>query len=538
MTITKKRAAKFTGLLAIVVAPFLAYLLWPINTDNTLIVPDRRLLEGKKAFLAGTRPGGAGQKTNVIVLFADDLGKYDISLYGGQDVPTPHIDSLAASGVTFTDGYVTAPICSPSRAGLLTGRYQQRFGHELQPGDRYPSNRLERALIKQFVLTGDWKLNEKETYPSWASMDTQGLPQAEITFADLAKTQGYSTGAIGKWHLGHKNGFTPLERGFDYHYGFYQAFSLYVPVGTPNIVSHHHTDATDSYIWKNGRVGTGLIRRNGEILDEKDYLTERFALEAEAFIDRNKDKPFVLYVPFNAPHTPFQVPTEYYDRFSKVQDENKRIYYAMVSALDDAVGRIVKKVRENGLEEKTLIVFTSDNGGAAYTRATTNAPLKGGKLTHFEGGINVPFLMSWKGKIAPNTVYKQPVSTLDIFSTIAANIGAPLPQDRPYDGVDLVDKVNKNEAAHEALFWRSGTSKAVRKGDWKLVISGRNGKSWLYNLADDKSETTDISGRNPEKLAELQAALKDWEKGLVAPLWESPAFGELHFGNDLYVFDI
>lgn len=212
MAISKKRAAKFTGLLAILVAPFLAYLLWPINTDNTLILPDGKLLEGKRAFLAGTRPGESGQKTNVIILFADDLGKYDISLYGGQDVPTPHIDSLAASGVTFTDGYVTAPICSPSRAGLLTGRYQQRFGHELQPGDRYPSNRLERALIKQFVLTGDWKLNEKEIYPSRASLETQGLPQSEITFADLAKTQGYSSGAVGKWHLGHTKGFTPPTR--------------------------------------------------------------------------------------------------------------------------------------------------------------------------------------------------------------------------------------------------------------------------------------------------------------------------------------
>ncbi len=538
MVILKRKTAKITFLVAVVIVPLLVYLLRPINTDNTLVVPDKKLLAGRKAYVAEARRNTGEARPNVIVLLADDLGKYDVSLYGGLDVPTPNIDALAASGVTFTDGYVTAPICSPSRAGLLTGRYQERFGHELQPGDQYPSCLFEYLVAKNFILTGEWKINARDTYPTKAAMDSQGLPQSEITFAELAKTQGYSTGAIGKWHLGHAAGFTPQERGFDYHFGFYQAFSLYSPVGTPNIVSHHHQDVTDSFIWKNGRVGTGLIRRNSEIIDEKDYLTEKFAKEAEAFIDKNKDNPFVLYVPFNAPHTPFQVPTEYYERFAKVKDENKRIYYAMISALDDAVGKIVKKVREDGLEEKTLILFASDNGGAVYTRATTNAPLKGGKLTHFEGGINVPFLASWKGKIQPNTIYRQPVSTLDIFTTIAANIHAPLPQDRSYDGVDLVEKVNKNEQAHEALFWRSGTSKAVRKGDWKLVISGKSNKFWLYNLASDKSETTDISQKNPEKLAELQAALQEWEKSLVTPLWPSPARNEQRFGDDLYVFDI
>jgi arylsulfatase A-like enzyme len=369
-------------------------------------------------------------------------------------------------------------------------------------------------------------------------MNAQGLPQSEITFADLARTQGYATGIIGKWHLGHSQGFAPRERGFDYHYGFYAAATLYVPAGTPGIVNHRHSDVADIFIRHQGRQGNAGIRRNGVVIEEKEYLTERFAAEAVDFIERNKDRPFLLYVPFNAVHTPFQVPARYYERFSQVQDDNKRTYYAMISALDDAVGQIVKKVREAGLEEKTLIVFTSDNGGATYTRATTNAPLKGGKLTHFEGGINVPFLMSWKGKIQPHTVHHEPVSTLDIFTTIAANIGAPLPRDRPYDGVDLIDKVNSGEPAHEALFWRSGTSKAVRQGDWKLVISERSNKIWLYNLITDKSETTDLSRENPEIVAELEAALKEWEKGLVAPLWPSPARNELRFGDDLYIFDI
>ena len=537
MTVRRKNA-KIVLFVAVLSTLLPSCLLRPIDTDNTLIQPDPGLLAGKESYLAGTKANTSTPKPNVIILFADDLGKYDISLYGGKDVPTPNIDTLATSGVTFTDGYVTAPICSPSRAGLLTGRYQQRFGHELQPGDVYPKCRLEILAANSLIFRGPWKLNDSKTYPSRAAMNAQGLPQSEITFADLAKTQGYATGIIGKWHLGHGQGFTPQERGFDYHYGFYSAATLYVPAGTPGIVNHRHGDVADIFIRYKGRKGNASIRRNAEMIEEKEYLTEKFTTEAVDFIERNKDKPFLLYVPFNAVHTPFQVPTRYYERFGEVSDENKRTYYAMISALDDAVGEIVKKVQEAGLEEKTLIVFCSDNGGATYTRATTNAPLKGGKLTHFEGGINVPFLMSWKGTIPPNTVYHEPVSTLDIFSTIAANIHAPLPQDRPYDGVDLVDKANSHEPAHEALLWRSGTSKAVRKGDWKLVISEKSGKTWLYNLATDKSETTDLSQKNPDIVAELQAALKEWEKGLIAPLWPSPARNELRFGDDVYIFDI
>ena len=537
MTVYRNKTAEIVILLVVLSSPLQSCLFLPINTDDTLTQPDPELLAGKESYLTQTKANTSTPKPNVIILFADDLGKYDISLYGGKDVPTPQIDTLAASGVTFTDGYVTAPICSPSRAGLLTGRYQQRFGHELQPGDMYPRCRFQ-ILVANCLIRGPWKINGSKTYPSQASMNAQGLRQSEITFADLAKTQGYATGIIGKWHLGHSEGFTPLERGFDYHYGFLAAATLYVPGGTPGIVNHRHGDVTDIFIRHKGRSGTASIRSNAEIIEEKDYLTEKFAKEATEFIERNKDRPFLLYVPFNAVHTPFQVPTRYYERFSAVKDKNKRTYYAMISALDDAVGEIVNKVREAGLEEKTLIVFCSDNGGATYTRATTNAPLKGGKLTHFEGGINVPFLMSWKGKIPPNTLYHEPVSTLDIFATIASNIDAPLPQDRPYDGVDLVDKVNSHEPAHEALFWRSGTSKAVRKGDWKLVISEKSGKIWLYNLVTDKSETTDLSQKNPDIVAELQAALKEWEKGLIAPLWPSPARNELRFGDDLYIFDI
>lgn len=537
---TYKKITKIVLSILIVFLLLAAFLFWPINTDGTLVKEDQKLAEGKKEFLASKpKDSIVGKKTNIIILLADDLGKYDISLYGGKSTPTPQIDSLAASGVTFTDGYASAAICSPSRAGLITGRYQERFGHEYQPGDRYPKNNLEYYGFKYLINTDGWRLNDKINYPNEASIKTQGLPKSEITFADLAKRQGYTTGIIGKWHLGHNKGFFPLDRGFDYHYGFYQAFSLYAPEDdNPDIINHHHKDFTDKTIWGNGRVGIGQIRRDSTIIDEKAYLTEKFAEEAEAFIDKNKNKPFLLYIPFNAPHTPFQVRKKYYDRFPNVKDENKRVYFAMISALDDAIGRIREKVKKEGLEENTLIIFSSDNGGADYTFATTNAPLKGGKFSHFEGGINVPFALSWKGKIKPNTVYKNPVSTLDIFTTIASAIGSDLPKDRIYDGVDLIQTVNKNTVAHKDLYWRSGDAKAIRSGDWKLVISGKTHEKWLYNLVSDKSEITDLSQKNPEKVKELQTALQTWEKGLIKPLWPNLTYYEFDFGKQKYFVDL
>jgi len=534
-----KKIKKIVLPILIVLLLLALFLFWPINTNGTLIKPDEKLLEGKKAFLSQKDTSTLERKPNIIILLADDLGKYDISLYGGKTTPTPQIDSLAASGVTFTDGYVSAPICSPSRAGLLTGRYQERFGHEYQPGDRYPKNNLEYYGFKYLINTDGWRLNPKINYPNAASIATQGLPQSEITFADLAKKEGYSTAIIGKWHLGHNKGFFPLDRGFDYHYGFYQAFSLYVPEDdNPDIINHHHKDFTDKTIWGNGRVGIGQIRRDTTIIQEKAYLTEKFAEEAEAFIDKNKTKPFLLYVPFNAPHTPFQVRKKYYDRFPNIKDENKRVYFAMISALDDAIGRIREKVKKEGLEENTIIIFASDNGGADYTFATTNAPLKGGKFSHFEGGINVPFALSWKGKIKPHTIYKTPVSTLDIFSTIAAVTHSGLPKDRIYDGVNLIDVVNNNKEAHKTLYWRSGDAKAIRSGDWKLIISGKTHEEWLYNLANDKSETTDLALKNPAKVKELKTALQTWEKGLVQPLWPNLTYYEFDFGKQKYFVDL
>lgn len=523
---TRKKRALLT--LAIICVPLLAYLLWPINTERTVRVQgDPALMPGKRAYLADTKVNLAEPHPNVIVLLADDLGKYDISLYDEKGPPTPHIDALAHSGVTFTNAYCTSPICAPSRAALLTGRYQHRFGHEFQSGGPYPMNRL--AILLGRVFSSNWQYAWPKPYP-----DGQDIRESEITFGDVAKTRGYATAVIGKWHAE-----SPTQKGFDYFYGFEGGINLYDSLDNPDIVYQHHFNLVDLAV----RIGHRKDRepwllRNTESIREKGYLTEKFAEESCSFIERNKDKPFCLYMAFNAVHEPFQVPQKYYERFSNVQDTNKRTYYAMISALDDAVGAIVQKVRDEGLEEKTLFFFTSDNGGATYTGATTNAPLKGGKLNQFEGGINMPFLMSWKGKLPANTVYRGLTSTVDILPTIAAAIHATLPQDRPYDGVDLVQKVLKEEPAHDALFWRQGSAKAVRQGDWKLVVSERTGKTWLFDLSKDISEKTNLAQENPQKVAELQGALKAWEKDFPPQLWPSFTYNQEWFGDDRYIFDM
>lgn len=507
------------------------YLFVPFASPAYDFSDDLKAIEEKRQFLSSKRSAVSlepiSSKPNIVILVADDLGKMDISLYGNRNVQTPNIDSLALAGVKFTSGYVTAAICSPSRAGLLTGRYQQRFGHELQPVSRYPKNNFEKILANWLVDRQQLEFSDNDKIPTSQSISKQGLPLGEITIAELLKRNGYSTGVIGKWHLGADEEHRPLQRGFDYHYGFYQAFSWYADTTDREIINVRHKGIMDSYIWDRGREGDALIRRGTEILDEKEYLTDKLAQEAIGFIDRNKEKPFLLYVPFNAPHTPFQARKQEVKKFeSKGLDRNHAVYYAMIESLDRAVGAIHDKVKATGLEEQTLIFFLSDNGGATYTDATTNAPLKGGKFSLYEGGINVPFIAKWKGHIPSGTVYEAPVSSLDIFVTAAGAANASLPPGRLYDGVNLLPFLTRADASrpHETLFWRSGSNKAVRKGDWKLVINETDNVVALYDLRADKEERTNLAQTLPDKVAELREALIGWEKELVPPLWPSTGF--------------
>jgi arylsulfatase A-like enzyme len=406
----------------------------------------------------------------------------------------------------------------------MTGRVQNRYGFETQIMEHYPTNMIEYTSGKYFVNTGDFVVKAKPDFPAEWQVHKQGLPPTEITMAEMFKRMGYVTGITGKWHLGISKHNLPLNRGFDYQYGFYGAFSLYTPdKHWSHVINHEHESFSAQHQWNMGRYGEAAIMEMGKEVYEDRYLTFAFRDKAMEFMEKNKDNPFFLYCTFSAPHVPFQAPADYYCMYEHVEDDNKRVYYAMISALDDAIGAVHQKIKDLGLEENTIIYLLSDNGGASYTKATDNGPLKGGKLTQFEGGINVPFMMKWKGKIPAGTRYKYPVSSADIFVTSVINAGGQLPDDREYDGVDLIPFVTgkNNDRPHEHMFWRADHIWAIRDGDYKLILSTRDGWAELYDLTKDKSEEFNLKEQMPDLYEQLKATHEQWQKEKLPekPMW-------------------
>ncbi len=437
---------------------------------------------------AGAAPS-ARRAPNMIVILADDLGYGDVCEYSCDGLRTPHIDSIARHGIRCTDGHVTAPICSPSRAGLVTGRYQQRFGHEFNAGG---AKRCEKAGL--------------------------GLPTDETTIADLMGSAGYATGMVGKSHLGSQPQFMPTNRGFDEFFGFLHGANLYIePREGPGI---HYLKASEED-FPRMRSPYHPIYRGTETVKEPQYLTDAFTREAVAFIERHQDEPFFLYVPYSAPHTPLQVTSEYYERFPHIADEGRRIFAAMVSAMDDGIGAILNTLKRLDLWHDTMVVFLSDNGCATYTNACSNDPLEGGKLTHWEGGQRVPFMVQYPAVLPAGATYDQMISALDLLPTALGLAGAQIPTG--LDGVNLLPYLTgqRTTAPHENLFWRNGTNLAVRHGRWKYVNLNRGRHELLYDVATDVAEEHDLAGSNPGMLAELKALLADWESEMVEPLWSS-----------------
>lgn len=412
-------------------------------------------------------------KPNIVLILADDLGYGGVGVQGCKDIPTPNIDSIAANGVRFTSGYVSCPVCSPTRAGLLTGRYQQRFGHEFNPG------------------------------PPTTAPDNFGLPLTERTIATLLKASGYATGIVGKWHLGYKPQFHPQKRGFDEFFGFLAG-------------------AHDYMIARDPRVGP--ILRGSEEVDEKEYLTDALGREAVSFISRHKNEPFFLYLSFNAVHSPLQAPKKYMDRFSGISEERRRTHAAMLSAMDDQIGSVLKAIRANGLEENTLVIFLSDNGGPTSGNTSSNYPFRGFKGDVYEGGIRVPFMMQWKNRLPKGTVSDVPVISLDIVPTALAVAGAKF-DDAKFDGRNLLPHLDgKTDIPRDTLYWRYGEQYAVRKGSWKLVKTRKSGTE-LFDLSSDVAEEKNLASSNPEKLRELESLLADWDSQLAEPLWKPRSGG-------------
>lgn len=466
---------------------------------------------------------------NIILIIVDDLGHSDLASYGNYHVRTPHIDSLGIKGVRFTQAYVTSPICAPSRMGIATGRYQQRFGAEFMLYDKFDPS-VRKKITRHFLSFKKKPEGIATLKPDFfldRSVYVTDLPATEITIAEMLKQRGYSTGYVGKWNLTSSPTVFPDMHGYDYAYYFDGALSRYVddPVDTSRYINMHLPWAFSEIPAWAPRHGSTAIKEGRTIVQDTGYLTFSLAQKGIDFIDRNKTKPFFLTLSFNAPHDPFQVPKTYYNRIQTETDSVRRVYSGMIEALDDAVGLVLAKLEQEGLAENCLIFFTSDNGGATYTRATDNAPLSGGKATHFDGGIAVPFFMKYPHGLKARQTYTKPVSTLDIYSTIAAVSHSTLATDRIYDGVNLLPYMtNDSLLPHRDFFWRSGYSKAFRRGDWKLYVNEKNKVTYLFNLADDPSEKSDLSKKQPAILKELQDALKDWEiKNSVPPLWPSAA---------------
>ncbi len=422
----------------------------------------------------------ATPQPNVIVILLDDLGSTDVSFNGCMDIITPNIDRIAHGGVNCTDAYISAPYSGPSRCGLMTGRYQQRFGAEGNTENVNDS------------------VDQK-----------QGVPETEVLMGQMMQEQGYNTCAIGKWHLGDHPDLWPNQRGFDYFYGF--------------------SGGGHSFWGEPKDDIAGFIQENGVRIadDATTYLTDDFSDKAVDFIANNEQtgEPFFMYLAYNAPHAPLQAPQKYLDRTKHIYNAGRSVYAAMILAVDDGIGRIWAELERQNIDDNTLIVFLSDNGGVGVPGQTSNLPRRAYKGNMFDGGIKTPFAMYWKDKISPGTTYSKAISSLDLYPTIAVAAGFdPIENRNPLDGTDLLPYFSGATQGdpHDILCWRvcGGKEYAIRKGDYKLVKTYYSDDYMLFNLKDDVIEKDDISFANPSLVAELASDYKSWESEMVSPRWE------------------
>ncbi len=461
-----------------------------------------------------SRQTDADEKPNIIVIVADDLGYGELGCQGNDQIPTPNINSIASSGVRFTQGYVTAAFCSASRAGILTGRYQTRFGYEFNP------------------------IGAKNEDPN------AGLPVSEKTIADELRQAGYVSGLIGKWHLGGTAKYHPIRRGFDEFFGFMHEGHFFVPPPYPGATTwlrrkvlpgggEGRWNSADKRAFYSTHLNSNEpaydadnpIYRGGQPVVEREYLTDAFSREAVDFVKRNHDRPFFLLLSYNAVHSPLQAMDADLKEFAHIKDIQRRIFAAMLSSMDRGIGKVLKTVRDQKLEDNTLIFFLSDNGGPTKELTSSNGVLRDGKGSVYEGGLRVPFMMQWKDKLPAGKVFEAPVSSLDIFATATSVAGRKLGSKKIYDGVNLIPFVNGENKSlpHDSFFWRIGNRKAIRVGNWKLLKNPKRSQQtdWeLYNLADDISESHDLADKIPEKRSELLERFESLNREMMDPLWK------------------
>ena len=412
----------------------------------------------------------ADRPPNILIILVDDMGYGDLGCFGSKQIPTPHIDALAKDGIRCTQGYVSGAVCAPSRAGLMTGRYQERFGYE-----------------------------HNMSYAEHTNPESVAVPRDEKMMPAYLKQANYATAIIGKWHLGGRDydWHYPTARGFDYYFGRYGGHGYF-----PTVESKQ-------------------MYRNTEPVQTIDvpYTTDWYTQEAIDFINRTpRDQPWFLYLAHDTPHTPLQAKEEDIARFSHIQDKKRRIYAAMQHCLDVNVGRLVNHLKTTGQYDNTLIVFLSDNGGPCTSNASINAPLRGQKALVLEGGVRVPYIFVWPDKLEAGQTYTQPFISLDLLPTFLAAAGidrsrAENPR-KPLDGVNLLPYLlgeKGDRRPHETFFWRIILrSKGMRSGDWKLIrLNDR--PPMLFNLADDLSEQDDVADDHPDIVRKMMKQMHEWE---------------------------
>ncbi|MHC4993832.1 MAG: sulfatase-like hydrolase/transferase [Planctomycetota bacterium] len=419
---------------------------------------------------AGAAPWAAGREAtdrpNVLLILVDDLGYADVGFHGNKDFPTPHLDALARSGIVCANGYASHSFCAPTRAGLMTGRHQSRFGFEGNP---------------------KWTADE-------------GLPLDQITLPQILNPVGYTSALVGKWHLGLPDKYHPLQRGFDWFYGFRGGGHDYFKAQVEG---------------KPRREYEMALEHNGRKIGINGYITDDFTDAAIDFIDQHHDGPFFLFLSYNAPHGPLQAPRRYLDRVSSIKDKRRQTYAAMVTAVDDGVGRVIETLERHELIDNTVVFFFSDNGGPPWANASSNKPLRGTKGLVYEGGIHVPFVVSWPGQLPSGATYTHPVISFDVFATAAELAGAKLPDDRVIDSVNLIPYLNGSRITppHEALYWRQGEGYqlAIRMGPHKLLrVAGRAPE--VYDLVRDLRESSDLAGSRPDLTERLDRAVESWHE--------------------------
>ena len=461
-------------------------------------------------------------RPNIILILADDMGYNDISLHNGGaadgTLETPHIDSLAKNGVWFNKGYAANATCAPSRASIMTGRYATRFGFEFTP---VPD--LGQLVVRWLAEEDDDMLRariDNEIARNLPPFMDQGMPSDQITIAEMLKTQGYYTAHIGKWHLGHSSGMSPLDQGFDDSLSLAGAY--YLPEDHPDVVNAKFETSIDKMVWSGGQYAARFNDSNYFTPDK--YVTDYYTDEAIKVIEKNKNRPFFLYLSHWAIHNPLQAIRSDVEQMSHMSGHNLKVYSGMIRALDRSVGEIIRTLKELNIYGRTLIFFTSDNGGANYIELEDiNKPFRGWKISFFEGGIRVPFILSWPDQIDPGLKFDKPVHHFDIFSTIASAANVQIPMDRKIDGVDLMPYIKGEKIAnpHQTLFWRSGNHQAVLHENWKYLISKKEGTKWLFDTDQDPLETNNLININPEKTSQIENLLAMFNSEQANPLYPS-----------------